>query len=184
MIADKAAIFGNKIDLHLSTSGHYCVDIIPNFTSNEPSEEILILENKLKGDAKIAQIKKIHRQFGHASIGNMQKLIGNAKLLTKDISLLIKKVANTCKICVKFREPNARPVVAFTKAKDFNQIHQLSTNFWYMHFVDEFTRYSAAVIVELLEIKLYVIKHQRNTQEQKHGLIQKMLQISKSLNQN
>ena len=41
MITDKVAIFGNKIDLHLSTSGHYCVDIIPNFTSNEPSQEVL-----------------------------------------------------------------------------------------------------------------------------------------------
>ena len=34
MITDKAAIFENKINLHLSTSGHYCVDITPNFTSN------------------------------------------------------------------------------------------------------------------------------------------------------
>ena len=42
MITDKAAIFDNKIDLDLSASGHYCVDIIPNFTSNEPSEEVLI----------------------------------------------------------------------------------------------------------------------------------------------
>ena len=41
MITDKVAIFGNKIDLHLSTSGHYCVDIITNFTSNEPSQEVL-----------------------------------------------------------------------------------------------------------------------------------------------
>ena len=42
MITDKVAIFGNKIDLHLSTSGHYCVDNVPHFTSNEPSEEVLI----------------------------------------------------------------------------------------------------------------------------------------------
>ena len=34
MITDKAAIFGNKFDLLLSTSGHYFVDIVPNFTSN------------------------------------------------------------------------------------------------------------------------------------------------------
>ena len=53
MITDKAAIFGNNIDLHLSTSGHYCVDIVPNFTSNDPSEEKLILENTLESDAKL-----------------------------------------------------------------------------------------------------------------------------------
>ena len=73
--------------------------------------------------------------------------------MTKNISLLIKKVVNTCETCIKFREPNPRPVVAFTKTKDFNQtvsadLQQLLTNLWYMHFVDEFTCYSAAVIVE------------------------------------
>ena len=58
MITDKAAIFGNKIDLHLSTSGHYFVDIVSNFTSNEPSEKVLILKNTLESDPKVAQIKK------------------------------------------------------------------------------------------------------------------------------
>ena len=52
MITDKAAIFGSKIDLNLSTSGDYCVDILPNFTSNEPSEEVLILEKTIENDAK------------------------------------------------------------------------------------------------------------------------------------
>lgn len=42
MITDEGAIFGNKVNLPLSTSGHYCVYIIPNFTSNETSEEVLI----------------------------------------------------------------------------------------------------------------------------------------------
>ena len=77
-------------------------------------------------------MKKVHRQFGNASIENMQKLSGNAKLLTKDISLLIKIVVNTCEKCIKL---NPRPAVAFTKAKDFNQTvsvdsHQLATNLW------------------------------------------------------
>ena len=31
MINDKAIIFGNEIELHLSTSGHDCVDIVPKF---------------------------------------------------------------------------------------------------------------------------------------------------------
>ena len=95
MIIDKSTIFSNKIDLHLSTSGHHYVDIILKFTSNEPLGEVLILENTLESEAKIAQIKKIHRQFGHASVKNMQKLFGNAKLLMEDVSLLIKKVFNT-----------------------------------------------------------------------------------------
>ena len=82
----------------------------------------------------------------------MQKLIGNAKLLTKDISLLIKKVINACGTCIKFRKTNLRPVVTFTKSEDFNQtasvdLYQISTNLWYMHFVDGFTWYGAALFV-------------------------------------
>ena len=67
---------------------------------------IHLKENKLESDAKIAQIKKIK---------TMQKLIGNVKLLTKDVWLLIKKVVNTCETCIKFCKPNPRPVVAFIK---------------------------------------------------------------------
>ena len=39
---------------------------------------MLKLENTLESDSKIAQIKKIHRQFefGNASVENMQRLIG------------------------------------------------------------------------------------------------------------
>ena len=91
MITDKAAILGNKTDLHLPTSGHYCVDIIPSFTSKGHSEEVLLLERSLESHAKTAQIKKIHRLFGHDSVENMKKLICNGKLLTKDVSLLNKK---------------------------------------------------------------------------------------------
>ena len=40
MITDKAVIFGENVDLHFLTSGHYCADIVPNFTSNRPSEEV------------------------------------------------------------------------------------------------------------------------------------------------
>ena len=54
------------------------------------------LENTIESDAKIAQIKKIHKNFGNASIKSMQKRIGNAKLLAKDISLLVKTVVNIC----------------------------------------------------------------------------------------
>ena len=51
----------------------------------------------------------------------MQNVIGNATLLTKDISLLIIKLVDTCETCIKFRTPNPRSAVAVTNAEDFNQ---------------------------------------------------------------
>lgn len=81
----------------------------------------------------------------------MQTLIGNAKILTKNRSL-IKKVANTCEVYINVSKHNPLSVVALTKTEDFNQIisidlHKLSTSLCYMHFLAEFTRYSAAVFV-------------------------------------
>ena len=56
------------------------------------------------------------------------------------------------KHALNFMNKNSGPVFVFTQAENFNQkvlvdLYQLPTRLWYMHFVDEFTRYSVAVIV-------------------------------------
>ena len=40
---------------------------------NHHKKYLEILENTLESNATIAKIKKIHRQFGHASVENMKK---------------------------------------------------------------------------------------------------------------
>ena len=44
MAYDKITIFGKKIDLYFSTSGHYCVDIYPRNEETNNYEEVMILE--------------------------------------------------------------------------------------------------------------------------------------------
>ena len=83
MTEDKANVFGRDIKLHQSTSGHYCIDILPTFGFDETSEEVLVLETNLPHKEKLKQNKKIHAQFGHASKENMEKLLKNANVLTK-----------------------------------------------------------------------------------------------------
>ena len=64
---DKATIFSKEISLHQSTSGHNYIDISPssNFSN---TEEIMYLEKVLSSVQRKAQVTKIHKQFGHASI--------------------------------------------------------------------------------------------------------------------
>ena len=62
----KATIFGEKVVLHQSTNGHYCIDILPIFTSNNKWQEVLVLESNLPYNEKLPQIIKIHKQFGYA----------------------------------------------------------------------------------------------------------------------
>ena len=68
------ATFGEQVVLYQSTSGHYCFDILPIFTSNNKCQEVLVLEINLPYKEKLPQITKIHKQFEHASSGNIEKL--------------------------------------------------------------------------------------------------------------
>ena len=70
---DKATVFNKKIDLHFSSSGHYCINIVPEFKTTEVCEKVLVLESELSSDSKFNQIKKIHAQFRHASKDSIKK---------------------------------------------------------------------------------------------------------------
>lgn len=47
MYDDRATIFRKEAVLHQSTSGHYCIDILPIFTSNNKCQEVLVLQTNL-----------------------------------------------------------------------------------------------------------------------------------------
>ena len=54
--------------------------------------------------------------------------------------------------CTKYKKQPARPIVGLSKADNFNQtvsmdLHQLEPNMWYMHVIDEFSRFSNAQII-------------------------------------
>ena len=81
----------------------------------------------------------------------MFKTLQSANLLNSDIMLIVIKVVNSCKTCIKFRKPLPRPIVAFLKADDFNEtvsdLRQLQPGLWHVHIIDEFTKFSAAAII-------------------------------------
>ena len=55
---DKATIFGIEVDLHFSTSGHYCINIIPEFHVQKTCNEmILMLENNISDKQKFKQFR-------------------------------------------------------------------------------------------------------------------------------
>ena len=131
---DKATIFNKEIQLHQSTSGHYCIDILPKFEPQQPmSEVVLMLEAKLPSKKKSKQIDKIHKQLGHASIESMQNLFRNANLLDKNISESITETVTECQTCAKLKKPQSRPVVGLAKSNMFNgtvsvDLHQIKPN--------------------------------------------------------
>ena len=154
MVADKATIFDKEIDLCSSTSGHYCIDIKPNDIKDDNlsvAQQVLLLQNTDK-TLHSKQVVKLHKQFGHASAENLKKLIRQAGLMDSELNKTIDDVVNSCETCTVYKKQAARPVVGLSKSDDFNQtvamdLHQLEPNLWYIHVIDEFTRYSNANLI-------------------------------------
>ena len=153
MANDKIIIFDKKIALYFSTSGHYCIDIYPRNREANNCEEVMILEKDLSDNEKKTQVIKIHKQFGHASIENIKKRINNAGFLHKDLNAITENVIQSSDTCIRFKKAPPKPVVGLSKAKDFNEtisldLHEINSEIYYFHTIDEFTRYSNVVIIK------------------------------------
>ena len=95
---DKATILGKEINLHQSTSSLYYIDISPSSGCGN-IEEILYLEKDLSNVQHKVQVNKIHKQFGHANIENMNKLIKIAELFGTQIGKVITDIVSQCQNC-------------------------------------------------------------------------------------
>ena len=82
-----------------STSGRYCIDIYPRNGKTKNYEEVMILEKDLLENEKKSQVIKIHKQFGHASKENINKLINNAGLLDKRLNAIMENVVQSWDMC-------------------------------------------------------------------------------------
>ena len=162
---DKVKMFNKNVDFKLSSNGHYPVNILPNDVSHfHETEQILILEQctseaeKIKISTKIhrqfeqytsqaEKIKistKIHRQFGHTFPDNMKPLLTKSKLLHQKISTLVDKIYKGCNTSIYMR-PTPKPVVSVKLPLliiPLPWIYILRC----FHIIDEFSRYSNAVI--------------------------------------
>ena len=162
---DKVKMFNKNVDFKLSSNGHYPVNILPNDVSHfHETEQILILEQctseaeKIKISTKIhrqfeqytseaEKIKistKIHRQFGHTFPDNMKPLLTKSKLLHQKISTLVDKIYKGCNTSIYMR-PTPKPVASVKLPLliiPLPWIYILRC----FHIIDEFSRYSNAVI--------------------------------------
>jgi transposase InsO family protein len=159
---DSAVVFGRKVELESTSSGHYCLNLRPKLVHEvqEPSEEVLIINNAMSQDDKQKAVGKMHRQFGHASTERLLALLKGAGCNDQDIRKMCDEVVKKCEACVKFKKPTPRPVVGLPLATRFNEtvavdLHQLENRLWYLHIIDEFTRYSAACIINSKEPSVF-----------------------------
>lgn len=150
---DQAVIFGEKIDLTLTKSGHYtipltsAVKILRNFEKGQTNRIVLTL-TECRDDKKKAI--KLHSQFAHASSGRIIKLLKSAGPEWSNKTSLFKElevVEKNCESCMKFKKAPARPVVGLPLGKEPNECVSMDLFFFQgnivLHMIDVVSRLSS-----------------------------------------
>ena len=145
---DTASLFGKKVHMNITSSGHYCIPLGPM-----ASDEVKVTElNKHNGQDLKNKIEKLHRQFGHPSQDKFKKLLIDAGCWSQDKEELIKNIYLKCSICKEFSHTPPRPSVCLPMAREFNEVvamdlKSLKENLWILYKIDMFTRYTMATLI-------------------------------------
>ena len=164
---DKVSMFGKQVDVQFTSSGHYCIDIVDNKDKSSIGvdfKEVVLLTNSTTPKQKKRDILlKLHIQFGHSSANRLISLLKSTGSIDSETQSMINDISSKCVVCHKLQRPQAKPVVGFSLASDFNQIvamdlHQIDNNFYYLHIIDLFSRLSAAAIIRKKDPQVIVDK--------------------------
>ncbi|KAI4873784.1 hypothetical protein NFI96_002219, partial [Prochilodus magdalenae] len=164
---DKATMFKQPVKLELTSSGHYCVNIKANNNSAENviqnDEEVLTVTEKMTKQEKQKVLLKLHKQFGHASVEKLKKLLDQAGNHDDDCLAILNDIVSKCDTCIRYCRPKPKPAVGLPMASTYNEtvavdLHELEPGVWYLHVIDHFTRFSAGSIVTTKKPK-DIVKH-------------------------
>ena len=94
---------------------------------------------------------KLHKQFGHPSSEKLIKLLRDARVNNKSLENKIREVSDSCEVCLKYKKPVPRPIVALPIAKKFNDVVAMDLkvfgSVYFLVLVDHATRYCASVVI-------------------------------------
>lgn len=158
---DSAVMFNQPVKLDFTSSGHYCVDIVgsedacPTYCDQilaNTEEEVLTITDKMSTSEKTKVLEKLHKQFGHASADKLQRLLSSSGSKDTECTSLLQKIINKCEVCQKYCKTKPKPAVGLPLASTYNEtvavdLHELEPGVWYLHIIDQFTRFSAGSVL-------------------------------------
>ena len=154
----RVRMFGKDIPTTFTSTGLIMIDMLPHRAIADTFEDYFeeavtvnvcqFVEKKLDK----ASVKKLHCQLGHGSYDKLKRLLSDAGLGDKELFSLLQEVIESCEICKVYKKPPAKPATSFPRARAVNEcvaidLHQLDSNLYYLHIIDEFSRFSQAGIV-------------------------------------
>ena len=104
---------------------------------------------------------KLHEHFGQASTANLKKLMQNAGIKDPEVYRDMTEIVEKCDVCARHKKTPPKPVVGMPLEEDYNHtvavdLHELDRNVWYFHMIDEYTRFSAAIIIRSKQASVIV----------------------------
>ena len=164
---DKAVMFKQPVKIELTSSGHYCVNLKPEDNPEESEihdeEEILTVTGNMTTQEKQKTLLKLHKQFGHASVEKLKRLMDSAGNRDDECIGILKNIVSNCETCIRYSRPKPKPAVGLPMASTYNEtvavdLHELEPGVCYLHIIDHFTRFSAGSIVTTKKPK-EIVKH-------------------------
>ena len=150
-------LFGKKINLFFTSSGHYCIpikDITKNLETFNDVNNVLNLNCTSDKNEKKNEALKLHCEFGHHNYKKIVDLLKDTEVNDKQLEEELKKVDYSCEICLRYKKSRPRPIVGLSMAKSFNEtvgmdLKQWSSNppVWFLHLVDHATGYSSSCVI-------------------------------------
>ena len=155
---DTADILGQRVRLHCTSSGHYCIPLSNTLLYDGCDISSIILHTEglksLTVDEKYKKAFKLHRQFAHASKDKLCKLVKSSPEFNDDDFLrIIESCCDSCEFCLKRKSPPLRPVVGLPLSTTFNDVvcmdlkEHIHNKSWILHLIDSATKYSAACLI-------------------------------------
>lgn len=115
-------------------------------------DKILIISENMSSTTKQRTLLKLHKQFGHASGDKLQRLLKSSGNNDAECIAILQKIISECEICQRYSKPTPKPAAGLPLESEYNEtlaveLHELEPGVWYLHIIDQFTRFSAGSIL-------------------------------------
>ncbi|XP_048012163.1 uncharacterized protein LOC125245541 isoform X2 [Megalobrama amblycephala] len=112
------------------------------------------------------------------------RLLTNCRLLASsgnkdaECSVILEKIVSECETCQRYSKTTPKPAVGLPLASQYNEtvavdLHELEPGVWYLHIIDQFTRFSAGSILTTKKSS-EIVKHFVHVWISVHGPPQKL----------
>lgn len=138
----------------------------------------MTVSEKMNTAEKHKILVKLHKQFGHASADRLQRLLISAGTKDPECNNMLTKLVSECQTCQRYSKTKPKPAVGLPLASQYNEtvavdLHELEPGVWYIHIIDQFTRFSAGSILTTKKSS-EIVKHFVHDWISVHGPPQKL----------